>query len=37
MAKIYAELIRKGIKTIDDVPERLRVEVQRILDEDINV
>lgn len=37
MAKIYAELIRKGIKTIDDVPERLREEVQRILDEDINV
>lgn len=37
MAKIYAELIRKGIKTIDDVPERLRAEVQRILDEDISV
>ena len=37
MAKIYAELIRKGLKTIDDVPERLRAEVQRILDEDIGV
>lgn len=37
MAKIYAELIRKGVKTIDDVPERLREEVQRILDEDISV
>lgn len=37
MAKIYAELIRKGVKTIDDVPERLREEVQRILDEDIGV
>lgn len=37
MAKIYAELIRKGIKTIDDVPMRLREEVQKILDEDINV
>ena len=37
MAKIYAELIRKGVKTIDDVPERLRKEVQRILDEDIGV
>lgn len=36
MAKIYAELIRKGIKTIDDVPERLRAEVQRILNEDIS-
>ena len=34
MAKIYAELIRKGIKTINDVPEALRAEVQRILDED---
>lgn len=37
MAKIYAELIRKGVKTIDDVPERLKAEVQRILDEDIGV
>ena len=37
MAKIYAELIRKGVKTIDDVPERLREEVQRILDDDIGV
>lgn len=37
MAKIYAELIRKGVKTIDDVPERLRAEVQRLLDEDIGV
>lgn len=37
MAKIYAELIRKGVKTINDVPERLREEVQRILDEDIGV
>lgn len=34
MAKIYADLIRKGKKTIDDVPESLREEVQRILDED---
>lgn len=33
MAKIYAALIRKGLKTIDDVPEKLRAEVQRILDE----
>lgn len=32
IAKIYADLIRKGIKTIDDVPEELRDEVQRILD-----
>lgn len=34
MAKIYATLIKKGLKTIDDVPESLREEVQRILDED---
>ena len=34
MAKIYAALIRKGLKTIEDVPVKLRAEVQRILDED---
>lgn len=32
MAKIYARLIKQGIKTIDDVPESLRAEVQAILD-----
>lgn len=32
MAKIYAGLIRKGIKTIDQVPERLREEVKKILE-----
>lgn len=32
MAKIYADLIRKGIKTIDDVPEKLKTAVQAILD-----
>lgn len=31
MAKIYAELIRKGLKAIDDVPERIREQVQEIL------
>nr|DAI32665.1 MAG TPA: hypothetical protein [Caudoviricetes sp.] len=31
MAKIYAELIRKGLKTIDDVPDKIRVQVQKIL------
>lgn len=36
MAQVYANLIRKGLKTIDDVPERLREEVQRILDEGTN-
>ena len=28
MARIYAELIRKGLKTIDDVPARIRAEVE---------
>ena len=32
MAKIYAALIKKGIKTIEDVPENLREEVLRLLD-----
>jgi hypothetical protein len=33
MAKIYAALIKKGEKTIDDVPEKLREEVIKILSE----
>lgn len=31
MANIYANLIRKGLKTIEDVPEALRVDVEEIL------
>lgn len=31
MAKIYADLIKKGLKTIDDVPEELREEVEKLL------
>ena len=31
MAKIYADLIRKGLKTLEDVPERLRKQVEKIL------
>ena len=31
MAKIYAALIRKGRKTLDDVPENLRAEVEALL------
>lgn len=31
MARIYAELIRKGKKTIEDVPEQLRDEVLQLL------
>lgn len=34
MAQVYANLIRKGLKTIDQVPERLRAEVEAILAED---
>lgn len=34
MARVYADLIRKGIKTIDDVPKKLQKEVQKILDGD---
>lgn len=33
MAKIYADLIKKGLKTIDDVPESLRAEVEKLLEE----
>jgi hypothetical protein len=31
MAKIYAELIRKGLKELKDVPEKLRAEVKKLL------
>lgn len=31
MARIYANLILKGLKTIEDVPEHLKSEVIRIL------
>ena len=34
MAKIYANLIRAGRKTIDDVPKKLREEVEKILESD---
>ncbi len=37
MAKVYADLIRKGIKTINDVPEKLRNEVKKILEGDADV
>lgn len=32
MAKIYAELIRKGLKILDDVPEILREQVKALLE-----
>lgn len=33
MAKIYADLIKKGLKTIDDVPDKLKEAVIKILGE----
>ncbi len=34
MAAIYVALIKKGIKTLDDVPDKLKEAVQKILDGD---
>ena len=34
MAKIYHDLIKKGLRTINDVPLKWRAEVQAMLDED---
>ena len=34
MIKIYVALIRKGIKTLDDVPEKLRKEVEKLIEEE---
>ena len=31
MAKVYADLIRKGLKTIDEVPDKIRAEVEALL------
>lgn len=37
IAKIYAELIRKGLKTIDDIPlEKDRIAVAEILGIDLD-
>lgn len=33
MAKIYVALIRKGLKTIDDVPEQIQEKVKKLLEE----
>lgn len=33
MTKIYVSLIKKGLKTIDDVPAQLREEVKKLLEE----
>ena len=31
MAEIYARLIKKGLKKLEDVPEKLRADVEKIL------
>ena len=37
MVKIYAEVSRKGLKTLEDVPEKLKKQVQEILKGENNV
>lgn len=32
MARVYADLIRKGYKTLEDVPAHLREEVAKLLE-----
>lgn len=32
MAKIYAELIKKGLKTLEEVPDKIRAEVKGLLE-----
>ena len=34
MAKVYADLIGKGLKTIDDVPQNLKASVKALLEGD---
>lgn len=34
MARVYANLIKKGLKTLNDVPEQLREAVRKILEEE---
>ena len=36
MVKIYAELIRKGLKTLEEVPEKLKKQVEELLKGEIN-
>ena len=33
MAKIYYNLVKKGLKTIGEVPEKIREEVRKLLEE----
>ena len=34
IARVYADLIRKGLKTLESVPEAIREEVSKILNPD---
>ncbi|MEY8307706.1 CD1375 family protein [Enterococcus faecium] len=34
MANVYAALVRKGVKSIDEVPKQLKKQVQAILAQD---
>ena len=34
MARVYVDLIRKQKKTLEDVPEKLKEEVRRLISED---
>ena len=34
MAKFWYKLVKSGTKALDDVPEKWRAEVERMLDED---
>lgn len=34
MAQVYADLIKKGWKTLDDVPDNLKEQVRKILEGD---
>ncbi len=34
MAAIYVALIKKGLKTLEDIPDKLKDAVQKILDGD---
>ena len=31
MAEVYASLIKKGLKTIEQVPEQIRADVEKLL------
>lgn len=31
IARVYADLIRKGLKTLEDVPETIRTEVEALI------